>query len=104
MTITPEDIDEICRRVVQNTMARVLKDEKALDYDMGIKLGLLQVKLIDNLIFSLKAKMEVLPGQANHPAQVHGDIPSTHEINLMDRFGIPPAQLIAGTIPEDDKP
>ena len=101
MTITPEDVDEICRRVVQNTMAKVLKDDKPLDYDMGIKLGLLQIKLIDNLIFSFKAKMEILPGQANHPAQVHGDIPSVQEIDPLDRFGIPPAKLLAG---EADKP
>lgn len=73
MTITPEDVDEICRRVVQNTMAKALKDDTPLDYDMGIKLGLLQVALIDNLIFCLKAKMGVMPGQASHPA--HGDIP-----------------------------
>jgi hypothetical protein len=107
MTITPEDVDEICRRVVQNTMAKVLKDDRPLDYDMGIKFGLLQIKLIDNLISSFKAKMQLLPGPANDLTQVHGDIPNTREINPLDRFGIPPAQLIEGAMqnsfPEDDK-
>ena len=39
----------------------------------------------------LRNVVGVLPGQANHPPQVHGDIPSTEEINPLDRFGIPPA-------------
>ncbi len=68
MTITPEDIDEICNRVVANTMRKTLTAKQAtFDYEWALTFATLQQKLIDNLVFNFKAKLEILPGQKNAP-------------------------------------
>ncbi len=82
MQITPEDIDEIAERVVTNTIRKVFPDDELMPCSVGMRLGQLRTKLIENIKFNLKAKLEVLPGQANDPAKA----PAETEVNPLDRF------------------